>query len=454
MTHARRAGGYVSRSVVTVVMVLLSAIGLLALSGGRAMAGTTYSPINNDCSGGYVEFTFDDGPGVNTPAVLQALEGLNLKATFFVIGDKLPGNPANDQAIQAEVANGFSVQNHTYDHASFTGASTGTAPLTDAQIQAELADASNAIVNAGAPMPTLYRPPYGDISTYDDLLAQHLGYRVVMPFGTPTGNIVDSRDWTGISPSQIASNVTNGYTLNGNSYPGIKANSIISMHDGLGQATLNTVQGLQQIVDYMNSHSLCSTSVIRPDATGGILPPPTPPEPAAGNLVKNPSLETLRAGGSATEPACFQQAGASVASNTATWSLTSDAHSGSKAESVTVTHWTAGDRKLVLSQRASEASCLPAVTPGHTYSLWAWYKGSWPSSGSNPSQVRITTYYKNSSGAWTYWQGSPLVIQTSFWNLAHFVTAPLPAGATAISYGLAISGVGTLTTDDYAMVRN
>ena len=429
-------------------------MGLLALSNGPARADTTYSPINNDCSGGYVDFTFDDGPGVNTPAVLQALEGLNLKATFFVIGDKLPGNPANDQAIQDEVANGFSVQNHTYDHASWTGASTATAPLTDSQIQAELTNASQAIVNAGAPMPTLYRPPYGDINTYDDLLAQHLGYRVVMPFGTPTtGNIVDSRDWTGISPSQIASNVINGYTLNGNFYPGIKADSIIAMHDGLSQATLNTVQALQPIVDYMNSQHLCSTSVIRPDATGGIIPPPAPPEPTTGNLVNNPSLETSRPGGS-TEPACFQQAGSSVASNAATWSQTSDAHSGSVAESVTVTNWTAGDRKLVLSQRASEASCLPAVTPGHTYSLWVWYKGSWPSSGSNASKVSITTYYKNSSGAWTYWQGSPLVTQTSFWNLAYFVTAPLPAGATAISYGLAISGVGTLTTDDYAMAMN
>jgi peptidoglycan/xylan/chitin deacetylase (PgdA/CDA1 family) len=433
--------------------VLLCTMGLLALANGRALADT-YSPINNDCSGGYVAFTFDDGPDVNTPAVLTALQGLNLTATFFVIGDKLVNNPTNDQTLQQEVADGFSVQNHTYDHASWTGASTGTAPLTDAQIQDELTQATQAIVNAGAPAPTLYRPPYGDINAYDDLLAQHLGYRIVMSWGTPTGNIVDSQDWTGISPSQIASNVINGYTKNGYFYPGIKANSIVGMHDGEYDTTLNTIQALQPIVDYMNSQHLCSTNVIRPDATGGIVPPPAPPEPTTGNLVQNPSLEMLKSGGPAAEPVCFQQAGANVASNVATWSITSDAHSGTVAENVNVTSWTAGDRKLVLTQRQSEASCLASVTPGHTYSMWVWYKGNWPYQGSSPTKVSIATYYKNSSGVWTYWQGSPLVAPTSDWTLAYFRTAALPAGATAVSYGLAISGVGSLTTDDYAMAMN
>ena len=47
-----------------------------------------------------------------------------------------------------------------------------------------------------------------------------------------------------------------------------------------------------------------------------------------------------------------------------------------------------------------------------------------------------------------------LVAPTTAWNLAYFTSAPLPAGATAISFGLAITGVGTLTTDDYALAMN
>lgn len=428
---------------------IVAGLALLASSSQAKAAG----PISNDCSAGFVEFTFDDGPGPNTPALLQALQDLNLKATFFVTAAKINGTTAS--VVQSEYAGGFGVQNHTFDHASFTGASTGTQALTEAQVAAELEDASAAIVNAGLPKPTLYRPPYGDVNSYYDLIAQHLGYRIVMPWGSPNANIVDSRDWTGISPAQIAANVTNGYVNNNLFYAGIKADSIVSMHDGEDATTLNTIQALQPIVDYMNAHHLCSSGTIRADATGGQVPPPAPPQPTSGNLVQNGSLEALRAGSSpAREPVCFQQAGSSVASNTATWSLTNDAHSGSWAESLNITSWSGGDRKLVLTQRQSEASCLAAVSPGRTYSFWAWYKGDWPYAGSGASKVSIATYYRNSSGAWVFWQGSPLFAPSSSWNLAYFSSAPLPAGATAVSFGLALSGVGSLVTDDYAEAQN
>jgi peptidoglycan/xylan/chitin deacetylase (PgdA/CDA1 family) len=421
-----------------------------ATSDATDTVGVAVRPIANDCSGGTVAFTFDDGPDAYTLQLMAKLEALNLHATFFVLGRKVQANP---QAIRDEVAAGFDVENHTYDHASFTGASTGTTPLTDAQIQSELDSTSDAIAAAGVARPTLYRPPYGDINAYDDLLARNLGYRIVMPWGTPGGNVVDSRDWTGISVSQIIMNVTNGYSLNGNFYAGIKADSIVAMHDGDATAA-NTLQALQSIVDYMNTNHLCSAASIRPDATGGVVPPPAPPEPTAGNLVQNPSLETLPANPNpASEPVCFQQGGANVASNVATWSLTSLAHTGSVAESVNVTSWSGGDRKLVLTQRGSQASCLAAVTPGKTYSFWVWYTGSWAYQGASATKVSIVTYYHDSSG-WITWLASPLVAPTSFWNLANFTSAPLPAGATAVSFGLAISGTGTLTTDDYAMRMN
>jgi peptidoglycan/xylan/chitin deacetylase (PgdA/CDA1 family) len=435
-----------------VVTATNSAGSASATSDQTATVQAGVHPINNDCSAGTVAFTFDDGPDTYTPDVMAKLMALNIHATFFVLGQKAQASP---QMISAEVANGFSVQNHTYDHASFTGTSTGTDPLTDAQIQAELDSTSDVIVAAGAPRPTLYRPPYGDINSYDDLFARNLGYRIVMPWGTPTGNIVDSRDWTGISSSQIASNVVNGYSVNGLFYPGIRADSIVAMHDGESTGG-TTAQALQAIVDYMNANHLCSASSIRPDATGGVVPAPASPEPTSGNLVQNASLETLPTTNltPASEPVCFQQAGANVASNVASWSLTSDAHSGSVAEQVNVTSWSGGDRKLVLTQRQSQASCLAAVTPGKTYSMWVWYKGSWAYSGANPTKVSIATYYRNSAGTWVFWQASPLMPPTASWNLANFTSAPLPAGATAVSFGLAISGVGNLTTDDYAMVMN
>ena len=140
------------------------------------------------------------------------------------------------------------------------------------------------------------------------------------------------------------------------------------------------------------------------------MPPPAPPQPTSGNLVSNPSLETLPATVTpASEPICFQQGGASVASNVATWSLTSAAHTGAVAQQVNVTSWTAGDRKLVLTQRQSQSSCLAAVSPWGTYSFWVWYTGSWSYQGATATKVSIVTYYRNSAGTWVTWQASPLL---------------------------------------------
>ena len=86
--------------------------------------------------------------------------------------------------------------------------------------------------------------------------------------------------------------------------------------------------------------------------------------------------------------------------------------------------------------------------------MWVWYKGAWAFSGPSPTKVSIATYYRNAAGAWVYCQSSPLLAPTSSWTLASLSSAPLPAGATAISFGLTIAGTGSLTTDDYALAIN
>ena len=152
-----------------------------------------------------IALTFDAGADRGyAERILNTLRDTGVKASFGMTGKWAEQNP---DLVRRMVAEGHLLINHTYDHASFTGASTGTTPLTEAQLTAELEDASTAITNVGAPKPTLYRPPYGDINAYYDLVAQKLGYRIVMPWGTPKGNIVDSQDWTGISSATIAANV-------------------------------------------------------------------------------------------------------------------------------------------------------------------------------------------------------------------------------------------------------
>lgn len=409
-------------------------------------------PINNDCSAGYVEFTFDDGPGIHSREILDKLEALHLKATFFAIGKNIvDGGPKAAALMRDEVAAGNSVQNHSWDHPSITGESTKKAPLTREQIVQQLDRGTQAIVAAGLPRPTLYRPPYGDIDDRGDDVARSLGYRLVSPWGVTGTNIVDSKDWSGVSTEQIVSNVTKGYTADGYQIDGIKDQTIVTMHDGGYHDTLNSIAALQPIVDYMNVRHLCSTTAIRADATGGRVPPPPLPEPGAANLVRNPSLEKRRSSQAASGPACFAYEADQPTGNTARWSRVSDAHTGTAAEQVVVSRWTSGDRKLVLSWNPSDSACNSAVKPGTRYGTWLWYKGSWPEEGTSATQVSMVTYYRQPSGDWQYWQSGPAVETASTWKLANFVTEPLPKDATAISFGLEISGKGTIVTDDYSM---
>lgn len=433
-----------------------------ALTATPSNAATTFRPLDNDCSAGYVTFTFDDGPDNNTPAVMNTLLGLNLKGVFFVTGQKMHNNPAGQQMVRDLVANGFRVENHTYDHRSFTGESTGTTPMTEAQVVSELNATTDEMASAGIPAPTLYRPPFGDINSFDDNVAQRLGLRVVESWSTlgsaqsPGGNIIDSKDWQGASVQQIVDVVTKGRTNSNGTYPAANDKTIVAMHDGQAQSTLNTIDALQPIVDWMNTKHLCSTNSVRADATGGVIAPPAPQVPSSGNLVSNPSLETLRlANTPASEPVCWQQGGASTSQNTGVWKQTSDAFTGNVAERIDVTNWNAGDRKLVLTQKESErAACLPAASPGSTYQMWVHYKGDWQYQGAGITKVSVAAYYRNSAGAWVYWTGSPLYPPTSQYSVAYLKTPPLPAGATAVSYGLAIQGVGSLTTDDYFMTAS
>ena len=60
-----------------------------------------------------VALTFDDGPNANTPAVLDALKALNVKATFFIVGNMARRYPDILARIAAE---GHLLANHSATH--------------------------------------------------------------------------------------------------------------------------------------------------------------------------------------------------------------------------------------------------------------------------------------------------------------------------------------------------
>jgi len=286
-------------AVATLLIIVFTAVAASSHGAAAAAPVSSITPLNNDGSAGSVVLTFDDGPDIYDASLLSTLTKLHLHAVFFVIGDKI--TPATQRIIREEVADGDLVENHTWDHADWTGTSTGTAPLTNAQVTAELSETQAAIVAAGAPAPKYARAPFGDLNGEYAIDAANLGLQTVQPFEVNAAyapRIVNSNDWSGISSAQITEDVTEG----SDGDPGIDGGSIIGYHDaapyscasasattastsarqhiaankqdGLCGDAENTIDSLQGLVKYMNAHDLGDTTVIPADATGGILGPP------------------------------------------------------------------------------------------------------------------------------------------------------------------------------------
>jgi peptidoglycan/xylan/chitin deacetylase (PgdA/CDA1 family) len=176
-----------------------------------------------------VAFTFDAGSDAGyTTQILDTLQANSIRASFGMTGKFAEQNTA---LVQRMVNEGHTLINHTYDHASWTGRSTGAAPLKRDQRWAEL-DQTESIIEqlTGATTLPYFRPPYGDYdqSVLDDVGARGYAYSVMWT--------VDSRGWMGIPAPQITQRCLD------NSQPG----AIYIFH--VGSASQDGV-ALQDVID-------------------------------------------------------------------------------------------------------------------------------------------------------------------------------------------------------------
>ncbi len=156
-------------------------------------------------------------------------------------------------------------------------------------------------------------------------------------------------------------------------------------------------------------------------------------------LLLNPSLEVVNASG---VPGCWQRV--TWGTNAATWTSTTDAHAGSLAQRVDVSSYSSGGVRLMPTLDAGP--CAPPGTPGHTYTVSGWYKST--------AQPILVFNYRSASGTWSWFAQSASLPASSTWRQVTFTTPALPSGATALSFGLSLYGVGSLTVDDFALQMN
>ncbi len=180
-----------------------------------------------------VTLSFDDGPDSKwTPQILDILKEKKVKATFFVVGNKIEENPELLQRIYDE---GHEIGSHTYTHANLRLAHRE-------QIKLEL-NATQRIIESVIDRSTiLFRPPYqadARPKTVEDLIpiqiAEELGYLTVC-------ENIDPEDWSRPGADLILRRIKDQR----------HSGNIILLHDAGGNRS-QTVEALPKIIDYLRA---------------------------------------------------------------------------------------------------------------------------------------------------------------------------------------------------------
>ncbi len=150
-----------------------------------------------------VYLTFDDGPIPEaTPYILDVLEQLQIKATFFMVGDNAFKYPHLVEEVRKR---GHRIGNHTYNHVGGLRCVVWHY-LSNVEKAEELLQTNR-----------LFRPPHGWMGPIKYRVIRHTKWRIVM------WDVV-TRDYSNLLSAQDVLENVKRYTRNG---------SIITFHDSL-----------------------------------------------------------------------------------------------------------------------------------------------------------------------------------------------------------------------------
>ena len=162
-----------------------------------------------------IAITFDDGPSVCTPALLDGLKERGVKATFFLVGENVETYPDIVKRIYEE---GHLIGNHTYHHVQLT-------KIKEEEALKELEE-TNRLIEKITGNPVEYvRPPFGEFP-------KGLSAKISM---IPVMWTVDPLDWSVKDTEKIVSKVVTQ----------AKENDMILLHDCYG----TSVEAALQIID-------------------------------------------------------------------------------------------------------------------------------------------------------------------------------------------------------------
>jgi peptidoglycan/xylan/chitin deacetylase (PgdA/CDA1 family) len=118
-----------------------------------------------------VALTFDDGPDPEgTPRLLRLLARRDVRATFFLIGERAARRP---DLVRAIVSEGHELGNHTWRHRNAWFLS----PVATAR---EIGEGARILEDIAGTRPRLYRPPWGIVNWAALSTARRRGLEIVL----------------------------------------------------------------------------------------------------------------------------------------------------------------------------------------------------------------------------------------------------------------------------------
>ena len=138
-----------------------------------------------------IAITYDDGPSIYTPQLLDGLKARGVKATFFMVGNRVSTYLSTVERVYQE---GHQVANHSYDHSDLTG-------LSVSGIKNQIQSTNYQLDKVcGSGTSYMVRAPYGSVNS---TVFQSVGAPLVLWS-------VDPLDWMYRNAETVKNNIING----------------------------------------------------------------------------------------------------------------------------------------------------------------------------------------------------------------------------------------------------
>ena len=428
-----------SRATWLLAMILAVLPSMFVMSPGEAADGPQT----------VVSLTFDDG-SASQLAAAGLMNELSMPGTFYVNSGNVGKNGyATRTELTQLAADGHEIGGHTLNHLNLPGL-----PPAEAKRQICL-DRAN-LTEWGFSVRS-FAYPFAEASTAIGDLVRNCGYNSARNVGDIRSRFGcnDCSYTESIPPGQPysikAHDVENAWTLQDLQDAVTNAEASgggwvpLTFHNFCGSscgALSISEEIFTQFLDWLGPRAVSGNTVVKTvgDVIGGDVQPvvavdDVPIEDESG--LHNPSLESITPANGL--PACWQSG--TQGTNAAVVDAVAPGRTGQVAGRVTVSSFTSGDAKLVTARDLG--TCAPTVTPGKAYVLRGWYTST--------ASTQYVVHRRNAAGTWAYWTSSPFLPPSAAYAQATWTTPAVPADTTAISFGLNVVAVGTLTVDDFTL---